>query len=206
MKEEKKDHYRNVFKSDHLSKADLQDMIEQGTSLQVTIAYVKQEYGARVAGKIGDFDIAYFCEKIKPMIINATNGSILEVLMKSPFVQDWNNIPVTLYINEKVSMAGRVGGVGIIPTKKKALQPISQERFLLAVEKIKVGKYSKLELRNIFALDKKQEATLNALRVIFEGEEFMKFYLYWTSKGFTKKQLVEEIVLSEEQLKKLGEL
>jgi len=206
MKEEKKDHYRNVFKSDHLSKADLQDMIEQGTPLQVTISHVKQEYGARVAGKIGDFDIAYFVEKIKPMIINATNGSILEALMKSPFVQDWNNIPVTLYVNEKVSMSGKVGGVGIIPTKKKALQLISQERFLLAVEKIKAGKYSKLELRKVFALTGDQYAILGNLNVSFEGEEFIKFYLYWTSKGFNKAQLLEEIILTEDQLRKLGEL
>ena len=206
MKDEKKDHYRNVFKSDHLSKADLQDMIEQGTSLQVTISHVKQEYQIRVAGKVGDHNIAYFVEKIKPMVVNATNGLILETLTKSYFVQDWNDIPVTLYVNEKVSMSGKVGGVGIIPTKKKALQLISQDRFLLAVEKIKSGKYSKLELRKVFALTGDQYAILGNLNVSFDGEDFMKFYLYWTSKGFSKQQLVEEIILTEDQLRKLGEL
>ncbi|MGL5233889.1 MAG: hypothetical protein ACRC8Z_03930 [Empedobacter falsenii] len=47
---ENKHHYRNVFKSDHLGSADLEDLTEQGTKLIFTIKEVKQEKQAKVAG------------------------------------------------------------------------------------------------------------------------------------------------------------
>ena len=40
MKEEKH-HYRNVFKSDHLGSADLEDLIEKGNNLCFTIKEVR---------------------------------------------------------------------------------------------------------------------------------------------------------------------
>jgi len=46
-----KHHYRNVYKSDHLGIADLEEMIEQGKPLIFTIREVKQELGKSVAGK-----------------------------------------------------------------------------------------------------------------------------------------------------------
>jgi Icc-related predicted phosphoesterase len=75
---EKKHHYRNVFKSDHLGSADLEDLIENGTPLIFTITHAKQEIGVKVAGKKIDANIVYFKENIKPMVINATNGKILK--------------------------------------------------------------------------------------------------------------------------------
>ena len=51
METEKKHHYRNVFKSDHLGSADLEDLIEQGHNLNFTIKEVRQELGVKVAGK-----------------------------------------------------------------------------------------------------------------------------------------------------------
>jgi hypothetical protein len=73
-----KHHYRNVFKSDHLSSADLEDLIENGTPLIFTISHAKQEIGAKVAGKKIDANIIYFKEAIKPMVVNATNGKIIK--------------------------------------------------------------------------------------------------------------------------------
>ena len=40
--EAKKHHYRNVFKSDHLGSADLEDLIENGVPLIFTITHVKK--------------------------------------------------------------------------------------------------------------------------------------------------------------------
>lgn len=97
-----KHHYKAVFKSDHLGSADLEDLIEQGKSMIFTISHTVQERGVKVAGKKGDHNIAYFKEKIKPLVINATNGKIIKQFTGSSFVEDWNNVMVELYIEENV--------------------------------------------------------------------------------------------------------
>lgn len=117
MNTEKKHHYRNVFKSDHLGSADLEDLIEQGSNLCFTVKYAKQEIGVKVAGKKVDANIIYFEENIKPMVVNATNGLILRKFSGSPMVEDWKNIPVELYIDENVRAVsgGTTQGVRIRP-------------------------------------------------------------------------------------------
>jgi len=82
-----KTHFRKVFKSDHLGCADLEDYTEQGSDLIFTIKNVRQEYGAKVAGKKIDANIAYFKENIKPFIdkgeniLIAAHGNSLRAMM-----------------------------------------------------------------------------------------------------------------------------
>jgi len=128
MNDQAKTHYRKVFKSDHLGVADLEDLIESGHNLIFTISHVKQEYGVRVAGKKGDYNIAYFAEGIKPLVLNAGNSKIMKNLSGgSSFIDDWANIPVRLYIDPSVSFGKEiVGGVRIHPDKpvmRQSLQP-----------------------------------------------------------------------------------
>ena len=100
------------MKSDHLGCADLEDLIEAGTQLKFVIEKTKQEIGATVAGKKGNFNIAYFREKIKPLVLNSTNCKVIKGITGSPFVEDWNNVSVELYIDSTVKMKGEiVGGV-----------------------------------------------------------------------------------------------
>lgn len=117
MNTQKKHHYRNVFKSDHLGSADLEDLIEQGSNLIFTISHAKQELGAKVAGKKMDANVVYFKENIKPMVVNATNGKIIKSFTGSSFVEDWNNVVVELYIDENVRAVsgGTTQGVRIRP-------------------------------------------------------------------------------------------
>ncbi|MNX71841.1 hypothetical protein D3C86_1031700 [compost metagenome] len=119
--ETKRDHYRNVFKSDHLGVADLEDFIEQGKPLIFTISHTVQEIGVKVAGKKGNHNIAYFKEPIKPLVVNAGNGEIIRSFVNSPIVQDWNNVVVELYIGENVKSAtgGTTRGVRI-----RQIQPV----------------------------------------------------------------------------------
>ena len=126
---EQKKHYRKVFKSDHLGVADLEDLQESGSNLVFTINHVNQELGVTVAGRKGNYNIAYFKEQIKPLVLNATNSKTLKTLAGgSPFVDDWNNILVHLYADPSVKMKGEVvGGVRISPTppriQKQQLTP-----------------------------------------------------------------------------------
>lgn len=124
ISEKSKTHYRKVFKSDHLGTADLEDFIEEGKSLVFTISHVKQEINVSVAGRKGNHNIAYFKENIKPLVLNATNSKQVKAFAGgSPFVEDWKNIPIELYIDASVKMKGEVvGGVRIRPAQPRAKQ------------------------------------------------------------------------------------
>lgn len=115
-----KSHYRKVFKSDHLSSYDLEDFIEKGMSLKFTIKEVKQEINVMVAGKRGNYNIAYFKENIKPLVLNATNSKVVRSFNKnSSYVEDWINTPVELYIQENIKFGNDfLDGIRI-----KKLQP-----------------------------------------------------------------------------------
>ena len=127
-----KTHYRKVFKSDHLGVADLEDFIEEKKKLVFTIKQVKQEYEISVAGRKGNYNIAYFVEDIKPLVLNATNSKIVKSFNNgSPFVEDWSNTAVELYIDESIKLKGDVvGGVRIRTVqpslKKPTLEPGSE--------------------------------------------------------------------------------
>tara|TARA_R110000737_G_scaffold271763_1_gene278828 strand:+ start:56 stop:589 length:534 start_codon:yes stop_codon:yes gene_type:complete len=123
--EQPKTHYRKVFKSDHLGQADLEDFKEDGSKLIFTIAYVNQEIGAKVAGKKIDANIAYFVERIKPLVLNATNSATMKKLTGSAFIEDWQNVVIQLYIEPNVKMKGEtVGGVRISHLKPKIAKPL----------------------------------------------------------------------------------
>jgi len=131
-----KTHYRKVFKSDHLGIADLEDFAEEGNkNLVFTIDHVNQEIGAKVAGKKINANIAYFKENIKPLVLNATNSKVVKGFAGgSPFVEDWNNIPVQLYIDPKVTLMGSVvGGVRIARNQPTLSNPQELEKIKLVI-------------------------------------------------------------------------
>lgn len=109
-----KTHYRKVFKSDHLSSADLEDLTENGIKLIFTIQEVTQHLidpnikgsGVRVAGKNISANIAHFIEDVKPLVLNATNSKQMANISGTNFVQDWQNVKVELFIDQSVKFKG----------------------------------------------------------------------------------------------------
>lgn len=154
---DKKHHYRLVAKSDHLGAADLEDFIEQGKSLIFTIKEVKQELNVSVAGKKGNFNIAYFKEQIKPLVLNQTNAKIIRNFApdRSPFVEDWNNIVIELYIDTDVKMKGEtVAGVRIKPIQPKLSKPkFTTDNF----EKAKTANATIEQIKNVYDIDSEVE-------------------------------------------------
>lgn len=139
-----KTHYRHVFKSDHLGVADLEEFQEDGKRLIFTIKEVKQEIGVQVAGRRGDHNIAYFVEDIKPLVLNATNSKMVKKFSKeSPFVEDWKNVLIELYIDPNVKMKGEiVGGCrikSIQPTKQKIKLDPTSDKWETAKKRVKDG-------------------------------------------------------------------
>lgn len=165
-----KTHYRRVAKSDHLGVADLEDFIEQGSDLVFTIKEVKCEMGVSVAGKKGNHNIAYFVEKIKPLVLNPTNGKIMKLLTKTPWIEEWAGVTIKLYIDENVSFGKeRTGGVRIamqLPQPKtddKKLEYIEDARFEAALKSIADGDFTKERLLAKFILTESQLTKIGGL-------------------------------------------
>jgi hypothetical protein len=121
-----KTHYRKAFDSPYLSSAD----IVEPTVL--TVSHVTLEIDRTKKTK-DYFNTAHFVEnelrpgeKLKPMILNATNSKTMKMLSNSAFIEDWQNIRVTVYVDHNVQLRKEtVDGLRISPhaPEKKILTP-----------------------------------------------------------------------------------
>jgi hypothetical protein len=121
-----KTHYRKAFDSPYLSSADL---IE---AMQLTVKRVSLE-ADRTKKTKDQFNTAYFAESeirpgepLKPMILNAHNSKVMSNLTGSKFIDDWLNVPVTIYVDSNVRFGREtVEGLRIYPNKleKKVATP-----------------------------------------------------------------------------------
>ena len=118
-------HYRKVFDSPYLSSMDVVDPIT------LTIAKVTQESDKTKKSK-DTFNTAYFeekfirdGEKLKPMILNATNSKMLASMTGTPFIEDWGGTRITVYVERGIKF-GRdtVDGLRIMPAPaRKVITP-----------------------------------------------------------------------------------
>jgi hypothetical protein len=121
-----KTHYRKAFDSPYLSSADLVEPIT------LTVAYVRLE-SDRTKKTKDKFNTAHFVEKeirpgepLKPMILNATNSKTMKGLTGSAFIDDWNDVKITVYVDHNVKFGKEnVEGLRIspMPPKTKKLTP-----------------------------------------------------------------------------------
>ncbi len=102
MSNENKTHYRKAFKSPYLSSADI---------VGPTVLTVKNVVlsGDQTKKSKDQFNTAYFVEShlrpgevLKPMILNAVNSRTMYALTGSHFIDDWCNVPVTIYVDSNV--------------------------------------------------------------------------------------------------------
>jgi hypothetical protein len=149
-----KTHYRKAFNSPYLSSAD----IVEPTVL--TIKYVRLELDQTKKTK-DLFNTAHFAEteirpgeKLKPMILNAFNSTSVKDLVGSHFIDDWNNVPVNIYVDTNVKF-GRdtVEGLRIsrIPPvlQKPELTPTDKEKWLRAVAAYKANGNLDIVLKHV---------------------------------------------------------
>ncbi|WP_299073271.1 hypothetical protein [uncultured Paraglaciecola sp.] len=167
-----KTHYRKVFKSDHLGVADIEDLIESGTRLVFTIAHVKQEYDVAVAGRKGNYNIAYFREPIKPLVLNATNSKIMKKFCGgSSFVEDWKEVTIELYIDPSAKLKGEiVGGVRISPNppqmQKRELTPDNSKQWENAIAAFKRDGSLDAVLSRVIISEANQNAIIEAANAL----------------------------------------
>lgn len=121
-----KTHYRKAFDSPYLSSAD----IVEPTVL--TVARVALEIDRTKKTK-DMFNTAHFAEKelrpgekLKPMILNASNSKTMKGMTGSAFIDDWQNIRITVYVDHNVRFGKEtVEGLRISPhaPERKYLTP-----------------------------------------------------------------------------------
>jgi len=130
-----KTHYRKAFDSPYLSSAD----IVEPTVL--TVARVSREIDRTKKTK-DHFNTAHFVEKelrpgepLKPMILNASNSKTMRGLTNSAFIDDWNNVQVTIYVDHNVRFGKEtVEGLRISPhaPEKKTIVPTATKMWASA--------------------------------------------------------------------------
>ena len=113
-----KTHYRKAFDSPYLSSADI---------VEPTILTIKEvRLETDKTKKTKDlFNTAYFIEqeirkdeKLKPMILNATNSKTMKKLTNSPYIEDWSNLKITVYVDQNVRFGKEtLEGLRISPNK-----------------------------------------------------------------------------------------
>ena len=104
-----KTHYRKAFKSPYLSSAD----IVEPTVFTIKCVKLEPHKAKQAPGTL--FNTAYFMnefiregEKMKPMILNVTNSKTMQKLAGSHFIDDWNNVNVTIYVDSGVKNRGEI--------------------------------------------------------------------------------------------------
>lgn len=108
MSNDSKTHFKKAFNSPYLSSADIVGQTVLTVS-RVTLEIDKTK-------KTKDmFNTAYFVEreirpgeKLKPMILNVTNSKTLKALTNSPFIEDWQNVKITVYVDSNVKFGREV--------------------------------------------------------------------------------------------------
>jgi len=140
MSNDSKTHYRKAFDSPYLSSADI---------VEPTILTVKQvRLEPDKTKKTKDlFNTAYFVEKeirpgekLKPMILNATNSKTMKGLTGSAFIDDWNGVSITVYVDPSVRFGkDTVEGLRISPhaPERKTLTPEHKKAWTNAVAAFK---------------------------------------------------------------------
>lgn len=140
----KNTHWRKADKTDFLGACDL----DEGNDITLTIAKVEIKE-AKVRGTKGLFRIATFKENVKPMILNVGNAKIVKGFANNdPFIENWTNIPITLYVIDNAKLGGEtVEALRIRPMKpklqKEELTPEKTNKWQNAIKALKDGKLIK---------------------------------------------------------------
>ena len=95
-------HYRKAFNSPYLSSAD----ITEPTKLSIKCVKLEKDKSKKTKDS---FNTAYFVENeirqgepLKPMILNVGNSKIIKGFADSPYLEDWNKIAITVYVDHSV--------------------------------------------------------------------------------------------------------
>jgi len=115
-----KTHWHKAFLSDYLGSCD----IEEGKTLKCIIKAVTNKSVKLKGDKSSPHNIAEFTDpKIKPMVLNATNCKVIKRFTKSPYINDWVNVPVEIYVLQLKAFGEETEGLRIKDTQPMFNKP-----------------------------------------------------------------------------------
>lgn len=140
-----KTHWRSCDKTDFLGSADIEELTNDESKDLIAIISKVEIKEVKVRGKKDTCRVATFTNtSIKPMIINVGNGKILKGFANSKHIEDWVNIPVSIYVNDSVKFGTEtMEGLRFRPQQpqlKKAELTPEHSAWEKAKEAVKQGK------------------------------------------------------------------
>lgn len=113
-------HWKSLENNDYIGAYAFQP----GEEKIVTISRVQRSIVTGPDGKKEECTIVHFAERVKPLILNATNGKMIEKLAGTGYVEQWNGVRIKLHV-EKVKAFGDV--VDAVRVKNEKLSQIQQQ-------------------------------------------------------------------------------
>ena len=131
-----KTHWKKLTNTNYLGSYALQP----GKDLVVTITEVKKEMVKDATGSESECLIVHL-QNQKPLICNKTNAKSIAKATGSPFIEDWKNKQIALYIASVRAFGETVDGLRVRPTTVNT-KALSNDEFKKLLEAIKSGKYT----------------------------------------------------------------
>lgn len=114
-----KTHWKKVVSDPNfLGEADFQE----GEEKIATIARVAEKVDVQTARGKEKKTVVYFCEKLKPMILNVARSKAITKVAESPYFEDWINVQVQLYIDPNVEAFGEIVSAVRVRSRKPVVR------------------------------------------------------------------------------------
>jgi len=118
--------WKKLINPDYLGAYSLEDNNGNYIEMTLTIASVS---GEEVKGPEGKEQcmVVRFAEKVKPMVLNATNAKTITKLYKSKYVEDWVNCRITLCVKNVPAFGDHVDALRVkerIPEMAKQVNTV----------------------------------------------------------------------------------
>ncbi len=112
-------HWKKLTNPDYLGAYAL----EPGQELIVTIKSIANEVVTGTDGKKETCSVMHFVEKVKPLVLNATNSKTITKLLKTPYIEQWSGRKIQLYVEHGIKAFGDI----VDAIRVRPFLPVEQE-------------------------------------------------------------------------------
>ena len=151
---EKLTHWKKTFHPEFLGAHDFQP----GEEITATIERFNEAQEVTGTGGKKETVTALFLKGFKPLILNRTNAKLISKALKTPYMEQWTDKAIQLYVQAGVKAFGEVvDAVRVRPIAPKLTKPtLDTERFAAMLDSIEAGKFSVEQAKTKFALTSDQ--------------------------------------------------
>lgn len=153
-------HWRKLRNPDYLGSFDFQPNEERVVTVrEVVTGTVKNAEGDSTC------TIIHFMEPYKPMILNSTNGKMLEKLFETPFIEDWRGRSFKLIV-KKIKAFGELVDALKVKNERVAkvlpLLELGSKKFIACKERYDKDKSVLAQIKQNYTLTAEVEKALTA--------------------------------------------